>query len=384
MLKQGKFTFFVFLALGLALQGCGHSPGDPSQEGDLGSYVEQSCQFSTDDGDQGPGPAADLMTKGYFDKSYNLTWLRAVGHASIRQTMGYIRTTGANVYRGEAKSPQTCKNLAIAETMPWDVEREWDNANRSIDEESRRTGSGGFVAGLYLPAKRAIIVREDGSRWTLVHEFMHHNFKTQAEKEGLDEVKARAELNTLPSQVSRALRNDALSDREKVRIATPLFLRLSDSADQLLVQYPLEEITIEAMLQDQVDSGELTYVPTKSYANATWYINQSQAAVSSFYASMDDVYDSLRRLAASSEAWTEYRSLSRYLDLKSKRESQVIELVMRRNQSQQMRNRMVSAAMSAALDSTPAQGWMPCAEATEAFEMLKDITGKIAEATKNP
>src|SRR5690606_15347922 len=115
-------------------------------------------------------------------------------------------------------------------------------------------------------------------------------------------------MKTMPHLIDLIFDSHA-NDLEKVRQITPLFLKMSEASDRLLVEYPLEEVTIEAMLQDRVDTGELTYVPTKSYANATWYIQYSIAMASNFYEEMDNLYSRLRRMATSTGAMREYGAL---------------------------------------------------------------------------
>jgi hypothetical protein len=267
--------------------------------------------------------------------------------------------------------------------MPWAVKREWEQSVRLVDDENRRRGTVSFIAGMYLPNYPAILIREDANRWTLVHEFMHHNFQTLAVKAGYDDGRVQVDLRDLPGQIDQILKSDSLSDSVKIAKAVPLFLRLSDSSDAFIIRHALEEVTVEAMIQDGVDAGEITYVPAKAYANATWYIGHSQGVFIHFYDKLDDLYSSLRGRAQALGNWKENDALAKYFNLKEKRQDQI--LAMNQSREQTARDRVSSPAAfvegtDGVADATPADGWMPCAEAGDSLEFLESVEKKIAEA----
>ncbi len=321
------------LILAISLSGCG-TGGNESVVHDPLEYIKASCEYSVDEGDvYATVRSSSPIVTGYFGKTYNKDWLANVGHSSMRDTVDTIQDTGATVYYSNLISEKSCKNFGFATPMPQDISAEWKRVDvRGPKDE--------FVAGLYLirgtrgmdalKAKGAIIIREDANRWTLVHEFMHHNFKTQALTKGYDDDLIQARRAALSDQLDGII-NSGMSNQDKVKKATPLFLDFLDIADVLVIQYAFEEIAVEATLQDKYDSGDLTFVPAGSYGNATWYINHSKENAQRIYGSLDDLYRKLRELATfSGGRYKEFFQLDKHKEMKEKRLGQLDDMLAER------------------------------------------------------
>ncbi len=366
MSKQGAPLLLFAVVFGVA--GCGAEVETAeSQACNRDSYIRQSNEFKASEGE----PLRDVtsakpIVRGYFGKLYNRDWLKTVGRSSIEDTIRYIESKGARVYHADSIAEQSARNFERLPRMSPEIERQWRQTDRM-----RRSETCAFTTGLYLPKNAevpvleqnaAIVVRKDSSRWTLVHEFMHHNFEVQSAAANYDDqTTQRARIKALGA-FSRIMRDESLSDAEKIRQATPEFLDAVRAIDKLLVEYALEEITIESMLQDAFDAGELKYVPAGAYQNASWYINLSDEEIHEGYAEVDRVYDELRRLAKSTGNQAEYDALSEYTALKEARLDQLEKITKKRN----VRPGVGSSAQSGAIER--GAGWMDASSQAEGFE----------------
>jgi hypothetical protein len=370
------------LALGLAwvslLSGCAKN-GDPQAERvcDRDAYARQSHEYRADDGGGiDHVESANPTVEGYFGKRYNRDWLAAVGHASILDTLDYIQTKGVRVYHSDPISGKSALNLESTAGLPWDLDRVWRSADQPASDAPC-----GFLAGLYLAegsrglpslkTESAIIVREDAGRWTLVHEFMHHNFKTQARAAGYDDGATRNLQTTLLRSIQALWKNHSISDVDYAKQLSPLFQRLAEVMDQMVIQYQFEEVTIEATLQDRYEKGELGFVPSGSYANATWYIAHSKKSVEDMYRSLDAIHDELARLTSTNGLWTQWKALARYVTTRDRRLAQ-LDAVIARRQSKVRRIDYVSTLLA-----TPRTGYAPCAHAQQIDDALNEIAIQV-------
>ena len=153
---------------------------------------------------------------GYFGKKYNQDWRTAVSRASILDTLDYVRSKGVDVYHMSPISDRSALPMGSTDSAPWDLDREWRRA-----DQPAAGAPCGFLAGLYLgkgtrelPSVRsrsAILVREDAARWTLVHEFMHHNFKGQAAADGYDDNVVQQKRSTLLKATDELRKKQSIS-----------------------------------------------------------------------------------------------------------------------------------------------------------------------------
>lgn len=383
---QTKKAGLVPLIIGfaLSLSGCG-SEDNRSVEFDPVKYIQASCEFSPDEGDEYPVVrSSSPVVSGYFGKLYNKDWLLNVSHTSMRNTFEYIEKTGTKVYFSNIISAKSCKNFGFATPMPGDIAQEWNRADF-------RGANGEFLSGLYLikgtrgraslKAKAAVIIREDANRWTLVHEFMHHNFKSQALLKGYDDTLVQGSGLALAEQIEKIVNNPELKSREKVKKATPLFLEFLEIADQLVIQYSFEEIAVEATLQDKYDLGDLTYVPVASYENATWYIKHSRENAQSIYRALDSLYQTLRDMARySGGVYKEFFLLDKHIELKEKRLAQ-LDAMLADREAKQLNLGHFTQMLIAAPGAEPMTGAAPCGAARQIDENVGQFQKAILRIT---
>jgi hypothetical protein len=376
--QQRSWGLFA-LALSTGFVGCQKAQTSNTLVCDRDAYVAQSREYAPGDGEGiRKTKSAHPVVTGYFGKLYNQDWLAAVGYASIDQTLDYVRSTGVNIYHANPISTKSALPFDSLPPMPDDIDRTWHSADKPV------SGSPcGFLAGLYLgkntrglpslESEPAIIVREDASRWTLVHEFMHHNFKTQAALHGYDDEATRNLSSSLLGSISALKHNRRLSDREYTEQLASAFDQLIDVTDKLVVQYQFEEVAVEATLQDRVRIGRLSFVSAGAYDNATWYINHSRANVEALYDGMTKTYSELTQLAAQNGAADGLAKVSRYPDVRDLRLAQ-LDAMIAQHARPFVLGQPGKGFAAAQFDVLPAEGYAPCAQARAMEDQIRAIT----------
>lgn len=293
-----------FLVTGIVLSSIvacsGSSDGGKSlKDQKVPSYNTKSCAYGLTEGSLADTYVLGTSnnTKSYFGKEFNQNYLNAVSDASVDATISFVNQTGATVYKSSLIDTKECTAslFAGANSMPTDVQKRWDEANKTTE------GTDSFILGLYLPRTAsysypslntgaAIIVRENTNRWTLVHEFMHHLFMLRSTEQGYDQEIDGAKFSQAASDLQAVLDRKDLSDSELALKAVEPLARFAEGLDSRLVHFTLEEMTIEATLKDSYESGKLHYVPTGS----NWYIYSSAETALKNYKIVDDLAFAIR------------------------------------------------------------------------------------------
>jgi hypothetical protein len=381
--------FLALCALGIALSGCGSEESNRSRAYNLDAYIRQSCELKPTEGEELKVVRSESpIATGYFGKEYNRDWLASVYSTSTQATIDFVRRNGVHLYRAAAMSQKSCRNFSSVEAMPYDLALHWQSIQDRMDAENDVRGTQGFMTGLYIPKNAAhpvvpvkksnvIIIREDANRWTIVHEFMHHNFKARAVERGFDDLATQSGHLALIQRYARLKDDPSLKGKERTRTLAALFKQIVESFDRIMIQYPLEEMAIEAMLQDAVDSGKLEYVPTGSYDNAKAYIRKSKETVENYFRSTDPLFNDLVSATHENNQWDVYESLLFYPQLKEKRIGQVTELLAKRAESEKKASAPKSGAASAVIPELAAVEVAPCASATEGLRAIETVTKRL-------
>jgi hypothetical protein len=376
-MKERAGLVMLGLALSLVFTGCKKAQTSPSLVCDREGYIQASHAYDADQGEELLlKPSATPIVESYFGKLYNKDWLKAVGRASVLNTIAYIETKGARVYRSDSISTKSAKPMASLSYMPWDIDREWRKADEPYPEEPC-----GFLSGLYLGSdsrgmpslrgKGAVVVREDASRWTLVHEFMHHNFKTQAAKNGYDDDVLQNRRIRLLNGIRDLKRNRTISDQAYGLQLSVYFQELMNVADQLVVQYQFEEMAIEATLQDLYERGELGYVPVRAYRNASWYIDHSKKSAEKMYSEMTATYNELFGIISTKQLSEEIPKTIHFPAMRDARLAQAQAVIVRREKVETVKG---FARFEA---SVPEFGSMPCAHAKDVEDQMEAIASAL-------
>jgi len=220
---------------------------------------------------QHPNP----IQSSYFEKRYDRSMLDGVLSASGLATQKYIELAGVELYKVPFEGPSnTCLFQYNLPIIPDELSDSWD-------ESAGGDHGGGHLDGLFIaysnggPVHQAIAVREDSSRWTLVHEMMHANFFRQRQADNVPGGLAlRNEVTNQYSALNstyKAYRSSPSPELLKTlvtqadSVAHLLYLSLSSGA--------LEEIADESLLLQEWADSRLEYVSESSAKNAAWYIN---------------------------------------------------------------------------------------------------------------
>ena len=259
----------------------------------------KSCVFTASEGPQAAISALGTkeIVRTFFDKEYNFSYLRAIGHASVVSSIDFINKTDVTLYKAKELPTSGCSaNLFEGlKSMPSDLQRGWGD-----DIEADADGS--FILGLYLSKSpswarpslnnsAAIIIRKNTNRWTLVHEFMHHLFQLRAAEQGYDDDQARLEFSASIKAFNEIEDDKKLTDHQKAIAMVPAYERYAKALKVILTHYFLEEITIEATLKDLNKTGDLGFAPVSS----NWYIQSSVDKVTNYYLELTRAGDGIKK-----------------------------------------------------------------------------------------
>lgn len=234
------------------------------------SYLsEASCAFTPDQGANYYLPLREEKRKSYFNKEYNYNWLKMVGPTSLRYTYQAIKDQGVKVLAAKTSQDEGCPFTDIPRA--------------SSHYQNVFTGSSSDILGLYLPKYDLDLVGDDKymahiivwdmvDKWTLVHEFMHHNFQTNRDKneEKCNSAQLQIYLDRLKDYATTPVAGSERSVRDWER-ATENFVNFSSCVQYIVKNYAFEEYTIEKMLLASEERGELDVVAPIARENAKLY-----------------------------------------------------------------------------------------------------------------
>ncbi|MES3036299.1 MAG: hypothetical protein V4736_00205 [Bdellovibrionota bacterium] len=243
-------------------------------------YIDNSCAFGAyPDGFNRGGDLIDTaskISKTFFEKTFDEAFLTRVSAASPRLTLSSMERAGVRVFQnGERCGCAIFKGIAKSDDLLFN---HWQKASGS---NGKSTLLGLFltkekVAALGSPIdSAAILIRGDTDRWTLVHEYMHFLFQKNNEVHGADDKQIFVEYqNAMADLADLAFAPTAMvitSETQKQEIEQRFKLDI-ETIKSYLINFPLEEMTIEAHLSDMHRSGDLKYVPPKARKIAARYI----------------------------------------------------------------------------------------------------------------
>ena len=269
----------------------------------LAEYRAASCKFGVNDGGNADYDGkADIQTT-YFDKKFDNGLLAPLLKASMRETLRFEQEHSVKLFHVN-ESVSSCNPLDIAGATPPDFQKHWDKV------ATAQNGQRMILVGLYIPKSSPDVesstetaeigIRRDANRWVMLHEFMHHLFETQATAEG----HSSPELDALYDERSNQLNKDVdayneASDTDKpiaLKAVVATFILMNDVVRQQIVRFPLEEVTIETMLQKKMNGGELEFAPMM-LGSSNAYIRQSATRATKFINEFQGKTADLKKLA---------------------------------------------------------------------------------------
>lgn len=306
MMKSSLFTVASVILM-LNLSACSNSdsastnaaPKEPGLEDVLNQKKDTtSCEFNAETGE-----SADLnilrtpqLRGANFQKNYDHSWLKAVYKTSGLETARVVENTGAQLFK-VSTTIEGCSFYRFLNPAPSDLRKMWDDS-------AGGAAGGGSILGVYLPVsskfqstqtKPAIMVREVTDRYTLVHEFMHHNFATHPlDQNAISDDQLKSQLESLIQKLilqEKTYRTDKSLENAKQMAKT--LAQLGYAFDQLMVRYTFEEMAIEAVLGQEYENGNLKHVTELSYINGGYYIQANSKRYNSFSDSILETADQI-------------------------------------------------------------------------------------------
>lgn len=305
--KANFICSYVVIALSMVLTvGCDKTESSTSVDpgSDYNKYKSATCEFGSNDGYIAKSlpweVARSTLETAAFEKRFNAAKLSGVLSTSANETIRYIDRDEVTVFKKDSDGIG-CSLLAAAQPMDSRLADYWssESSKTSADGNSRLMG---LYLGKTTPIFRkvgrndaVIIVRENAPRWTLVHEYMHHLFLVESEKQGYNDLEVTNRMESLSARLKII---SAAPSRAELRESIKIMLEVVRLLDTKMVHYTLEEMAIEDRLRDLFARGSFSYVPTYSYDSAAWYISRSGEKAK-------EVYSSLRKALAEFESITE-------------------------------------------------------------------------------
>ncbi|MGE0633192.1 MAG: hypothetical protein AB7O96_12335 [Pseudobdellovibrionaceae bacterium] len=285
ILLNGLFLF-VFSA-------CNPPPEKSKKIDTVDIAKEISCAYTLDDGNKEYSlPGAEKLAETSFGKMFDMNRLLPLMGLSLRSTVSFIKESGKNLpdsslvslYYISGNKPERCKPLKeILDLPPRDQEQEW----QSVSENALG------VVGIYLKKgqegipstnqQASILVVDHTTRWTVIHEFMHHLFQSEIAKQ-VAEGKALSDSQIMEDQNQVRLMDlldkfeAAQTQEEKDLAATQLateYRRAKMAHAEQFRRNFLEEMTIEKMLIEKYNSGEFKHTHPLEVTSGAHYIVSS-------------------------------------------------------------------------------------------------------------
>lgn len=294
------FSFLViglFVILTTSCDNSSSSKSEPKRETpqELSELEKASCEFKADEGGVAPTNApASKMVKSHFQKSMDESLILPVLEANAMETVRFAKFSNLDIYSVNAMSQKSCKMLAFIPSA--------GSTERNIFTEIQNSKKDSTLLGLYFPPESKqfngnnktalMLVREDTTRWTLVHEYMHHLFSKEVHliKRDID-LKADFEQEYANYEKAYEEYKKTGSNLSLFSIAKS-FEKMIGFRIELLKRYTLEEITIETYLIAQHSAGKFKFVPRIELAGAKSYIKSNVEAAQEANTSLTELIDS--------------------------------------------------------------------------------------------
>ena len=178
-------------------------------------------------------------------------------------------------YKTKAYQNDSCGFTSSLPAAPADLETNFSKYSKENN-----------VLGLYnkantpsLPSTKpdaTITVRSDANKWVLIHEYMHHLFHNQFDKDrpefesDLQGIFLRAGQDY--EKAKKELKQQSSDRKDKVKFVKEKLYKVADMGIDILKVFFLEEMTIEGILGDLMDNGKLKVVHPPQRINGAGYI----------------------------------------------------------------------------------------------------------------
>lgn len=290
----------LLLTLALLTTHCGSSESEEDTNKRLGfgptAYDIGDCQQSPSDGHdyevlnfQGAP-----QSTGYFNKNFTTTaFEEALTASSYSIVEALYFDQNVNVYRVPDRRQTRCQYFEFIFEAPSVYEQKWN-------EVQGQSPSGGRLLGLFSTiyeknsaslqvklTKPTILLRADTEKWTLIHEMTHYLFAKNRSTQIDMPFPRDLQLRALQFKQQAREAKEKFDTRPRPRLAQQLvsahqnFWKVNLDLDS---QTALEEFTIESLLVEKLQSGQITGVnPSVNMQQAYFYMSFSAREVTHSY-----------------------------------------------------------------------------------------------------
>ena len=284
-MNKNVLNFLAVSLFAVLISGCDSSSSpkaEPKREApeNLSDSEKASCEFKADQGDFAPSvvPASRLI-KSHFEKPIDESLVLPVLATNAVETVRFAKFSNLEFYSVGAMSQKSCKLFSFLPIAGSTERAVFDGFQKASSEKKSN------ILGVYFSPENKdfegknknafILMREDTTRWTLVHEYMHHLFskEVQSIKRDMDVTDGLDKEITIYKKVYEDYEKNP--SNQNLFLLVKSFEKIIDLRIEILKRYTLEEITIESYLIGHYRSGKLKYVPTGDLKSAKWYINSS-------------------------------------------------------------------------------------------------------------
>ena len=355
-------TLTLLLATAV-LASCGAKTTATTELGDLSYSTYSTCQTSADERQSPAG--GGVVNSGYFGKLIDRSDLNSILPTNIQQTAAHASNERLAVF---VVAQGQCSTFSFLPYAPTHLYEYWKEAAGATGVSSllglyKEDCGGGCNPNEVI--NPIVMLNACTDRWTMVHEFVHHNFNVQRKKyKPFDSDEAiiavlMNELNVLQATVDGY--NRAPDEYQGMRLAHSLD-RVRDLLTRFTYQTSFEEVSIESMLMREFGYNRLRNVPSSAIRNAISYVRFSTSAGVDRLAPIRTAAEDLA-LSARENGWD--RVASNALVVKSKIDNFEDDSMCYQNEAVELYRRATIAAQ-------PVEPQIPEGEVTEWSHRFKE------------
>jgi hypothetical protein len=244
-----------------------------------------SCDYAFDEGGASPLalPVAH-STVSRFLKTYDSSLIDAVQESSGSETERFADLTGVTFYKVNDLdiSERDCLFTKSLPDAPSSIAKYFRTAEDSVKGVD---GGKSTLLGFYLDKQRVeslsgatsigpvITIKDDGERYTMVHEFFHHVFDLSKPVSGTQlQINLSGSAQVVSDAMDKYNADGSAANLQTLAIALD---KQSQDLIKVLKEYTLEEMTIEFELNQRYERKVLKYVNKYSRLNGDFYIVSS-------------------------------------------------------------------------------------------------------------
>lgn len=270
-------SVLLFVILGLGCSPRGRTPQDNKLKAyDFGEdFRRNSCQVRWNEGAPAPSQLpSSREALSFFGKVFDFSRLEVVGFLSPAGVADLIGMDGVGLYTMPLLQKGACAGLRPIPLAPKPLQELWKE--RASDN----------VLGAYFPlswtrefgeTQPAILVRQDTDGYTLAHEYLHSVYDSMRISRQIlvDDLISDYERASQQMEMIGPFPDQMKNDKAMVQRYLKAWLDYNEMVVELLVIFPLEEVAIEALMQEAANRGEFHSLSLYNRVNSALYIQDS-------------------------------------------------------------------------------------------------------------